>query len=86
VSNAEEALCEVDNFNEKFLLGFLAGLIDTDGKIEKGKIFSCSITNKNKLIIDATRRACLILGFKHSVYNSRSKCRLFIFNKVHALS
>jgi len=87
VSDAEEALHNIDYFNEKFLLGFLAGLIDSDGNIERRRKYFCvSITNKNKLIIDAARRACLILGFKHSVYNGQSKHRLFIFNKLYALS
>ena len=27
-----------------------------------------------------------MLGFKHSVYNGQSKHRLFIFNKLYALS
>jgi len=81
-----ELLQDINRFNKEFLLGLLAGLIDSDGNVEKKRKYFCaSITNKNKLLIDAARKGCLVLGFKHSVYNNHSRCRLFIFNKMDAL-
>ena len=87
IDAVKELLHDINGFDKEFLLGFLAGLIDSDGNVERrGRYFCVSITNKNKLLINAARKACLVLGFKYSVHNNRSRCRLFIFNKMDALS
>jgi len=55
--------------DKNFFLGFISGLVDSDGYVTKGEIV---ISNKNKNFIDITEKFCKKMGVKTRIWNQNS--------------
>ena len=60
------------NKNSDFYLGFISGLIDSDGYVCKGDIV---ISNINKELIDMVRDFCCELDIKSKIWEQKNSCK-----------
>jgi LAGLIDADG-like domain len=58
--------------NEDFIIGFISGLIDSDGYVKKGDIV---ISNKHKILLKNTQLFCNKIGVYSKLWSQMSKCK-----------
>ena len=58
--------------NKDFMVGFISGLIDSDGYVKKGDIV---ISNKNKQLLRIVQLFCKQIDIKTTLWNQRSHCK-----------